>query len=369
VYYFASQYRKKQEPRYTGAVRWVAAITGAMVLLGAAPVFAQASDHPMIIEPALVRTSQFVSKLVSNETGSARKTVEGRGDRVRMRYASSGSFVLFIAPLDANGNYVPLDMMAAKLPATTAMTDVVIDVSVSPSWSLATTQYLFLFISDEKDMAASIASIDFEGPTIGDLPLILWKQFWIPEPYLPSSYHGLLGYRVFGLSVPVIIGIGAIACIIALARRSKHPVGTAMAVATWFLLVVGLRAGVDTSQWTRAHLTEWYANGTYDEEQDVVEIARTLRTLAEKNPTRPMIVFVCRDGTNFREKLLRYFAYPISFVSTLGETDPPTHVLVMGKVDPWSMENEILTCNAFKGSVQHTKTFVDGTELFSVSHE
>jgi hypothetical protein len=116
------------------------------------------------------------------------------------------------------------------------------------------------------------------------------------------------------------------------------------------------------------HLQE-YPQGTYDEAGSVHSIAAVLKGL----PKKPTLVYVCRDGTNFKEKLLRYFAYPIRISSSAEDAMRADMAVVMNKYS-WNFKTSIdaastrstLSCGDLARDARRVSSFEDGSILFSL---
>ncbi len=317
------------------------------------------------LEPELVRESSDLEAVLDNRAGSTSQVLEGKGSTLTLTYSSDQSFEVYIIPLDSNDNYNPLDMVHVSLASTQGERSTVdINLAASPSWTLLRERYLFQFISTAEDTNAGIYDTQFSGPGAVELIGILWKHLFFPEPYLPSSYHVLRGYRILNGYLAIILGIVSCTVVVAILLWKKTKgIPTALTFLALFMMLYGLRSSIDLLLFTKEHLSSWHTDGRYDEAQNVYDIAAYIHTL---DPQTSPQIFVCRDGTNFREKLLRYFAYPLPIYSADRQGEgKPTHIIVMGKRE-WSFENDTLTCGDISSRATLLETFPDGTTIFAL---
>jgi hypothetical protein len=220
-------------------------------------------------------------------------------------------------------------------------------------------------LSKSGDASAAFTKLEFlPGGILNDLKAAT-RQLFTPEPYLPSSYHALRGYRIFGHDLSlwlgilcVFVAIGALAC-----RKKEKKVIAFLSVLLAGNLLFALRFSVDEFAFTKTHLTE----KTYGEAGSIHTVAELLALAS--NPTD--VIFVCRDGTNFKEKLLRYFAYPLKVTSDPADAPAATYALVMDKYD-WSIDTivdkqgsrQTLRCGPINREGEKIATFEDDAVLF-----
>jgi hypothetical protein len=146
-----------------------------------------------------------------------------------------------------------------------------------------------------------------------------------------------------------------------------------------FLIVIlvihalyGLRFSVDLVRFTHEHLSA-YARGEYDEAGSIYMVAPVVQELAAKNPTETTL-FVCRSGTNYKEKILRYFVYPTVVSSDASSAAGADFALAMD-TDKWSVEtvtesgnvDQFLLCGDLRLKAQTLESFPDGSILFALT--
>lgn len=318
------------------------------------------------ITPALVSASDTVEQALQRNAGRASTALEGNGGTLALTYQADEQVEVFMVPIDTNGNFVPTDFLQFTLPATDEGT-VTVDLTVSPGWSPGQKKWFINMLTEHQEATIGFSKLEIVsgGPAT---PLVAIRQLMTSEPYTPSSFHALRGYRTLGLPVAVILGIVTlIAFVITVLVASKEK----RLYAGILVLLCGsalyqLRVGIDQLRFTKEHLSE-FSKGTYDEAGSVSDIAMLVKEVATPNST----VYVCREGTNFKEKLLRYFTYPIRISSDQNDIEKADFALVMDATH-WSLETttandasvQQLVCGSLKRTAQRITSFADGSILF-----
>lgn len=332
------------------------------LLTGAVQVSAQ---ELLTITPTVIHSSGQLEQNLAESKGSASQVLEGQGSRLHVTYTSQAPFDVYVIPLNKDGTYNPIDIITFQMPETDGeRLSIEADLSVSPSWSLTKDRYQLYFLSSEEEAAAEFFDMSFAGPGPVELLKIMTRHFVLPEPYLPSSYHVLRGYRVLNGSFAVIFGIIAVGGALAFGVLRKNPRAGLHLLLTAALFFQA-RFSLDLLRFTNEHLRSWYGDGTYDEARNIYAVADKVTQEAAASPA-PVMVYSCRDGTNFREKLLRYFAYPVPVISRpLTEEDRPSHALVMSR-DEWSYDGTVLTCGDITVPATLLEDFGDDSYLFAL---
>lgn len=334
----------------------------AVLLISALPIAAFAQDT--VITPERVDSSEPVQRALEENKGHANTVIEGKGKAIRISYRASEPLVLFLVPLKTDNAFVPTDYVKFTLPETTAG-EILVDLTVSPGWSPAEHRYYVEILSKNETVDAAFTGMEFVPGSFFSGVQAAFTHLFTREPYTPSSYHAIRGYRIFGVSLTVLMGtilLIAVGTALALSTGETKLQNTLLVL---FILcgLYNLRFGIDLLRFTGQHLSE-YGNGTYDEAGSVYEVARAIKKLeqgSEGNPT----VFVCRDGTNFKEKILRYFAYPTQITSDEADAKSATVVAVMDEMN-WSEEGGVLKCGPINAAAQKLSEFSDGTILFRI---
>lgn len=323
------------------------------------------------ITPELVDSSDTVQQALDENDGHASTTLVGEGKALALEYSANETITVFLVPLKEDGTYVPTDFLRFFLPAA-ENGDVLVDLTVSPGWSSGERKYLVNMLSKSSDANASFLRLDFIPTTVFTGMSAGMNHFFTTESYLPSSYHALHGYRIFGHHVSLWFGLLcifiAIAAVIICPRGKK--VSALLIVLIGGSFLYSLRFALDELRFAFNHVTE-YQNGTYDEAGSIHLVAEVLRSSADKPEDN---VYVCRDGTNFKEKLLRYFVYPIKVSAEPLDASGATFALVMDKRD-WNIETVIdtkgsrqtLRCGSVHREAQMLTKFEDGSVLFSIN--
>jgi hypothetical protein len=326
-------------------------------------VFAQT----LSIRPALVDSSSQVEDALKRNAGHASTVLTGNGHSLFLTYSTSEPIEVFMVPLAADNNFFPTDFVTFTLPeAEEGAAN--IDLTVSPGWAPGEQRYLLNLLTKSENANASFVSADFEPASLFDTVKAAFGHLFTPEPFTPSSYHALRGYRVLGYSVAVVLGMLTILVALTIYFISKPAVRLRNASLVLFaaMMLYALRWSVDLVRFTHQHLTE-YANHTYDEAGSIYSVADTLKNgVASNNQkliTNNSVVFVCRDGTNFKEKVLRYFAYPTKITSEAADASGATLAIVMDKFD-WKFTENSLSCGPIKRAAEKVVEFDDGSVLF-----
>jgi hypothetical protein len=349
---------------------WKARITGFVFALVALTFsLGHASAQTLFITPALVDSSTPVEQALAENKGHASVTLEGQGAALVIEYRSTEPLEVYMVPLADNDSFVPTDYMRFTLPITDDAT-VSVDLTVSPGWSPANQRYLVQLLSKTEDAGAAFTQVSFE-PTSwsGNISAAL-RQFGTREIYTPSSFHALRGYRVFSTPTAVVFGLLTLIMVLVcgFVVPKKNRMMSLLCVTIGMSFVYQLRFSVDLLRFTSQHLQE-YVNGTYDEAGSVHLIARDVLALAAEQKTagRDPLVFVCRDGTNFKEKLLRYFAYPVPISSQEADANKVTIVALMNKL-AWKFDTtlSVLSCGPINVRAKQKETYPDGSVLFEI---
>lgn len=301
-------------------------LIGCALFLGVTTAYA-ATELPV----TLLQDTATLNAVLEAKQGFASAMIEGEGAFVDISYFASEPIDVFMVPLQANDSYLPTEFITASLPAAKEQT-VRLDLRNTPGWKPTHQRWLMNVVSPSAETDAGFTNVTFVSSTLSQTLEALLRHLSIAEPYGPSSYHALRGYRALGTSVPVVVGIFLLLATAVLWKLKGT--GTAIGSIVIITLLFQLRFGIDLLRFTHEHLSS-YAHGTYDEAGSVYEIAKTL-----KNDQSLTALFVCYDGPDFQEKILRYLLYPVP-VSHDGSGF--SHAVVIGSPD-WAGEGGTLRC-------------------------
>jgi len=318
------------------------------------------------IRPELVVSSQTVEQALKKNPGHASTILEGQGGKLALRYSSESTITVFLAPLSVNDSYAITDFIWFSLPKT-KLVNVIVDLTISPGWTQGKRRFLLNFLSEKEEPDFAIENFEFIPAKSGDTVRAILRHFFTPELYTPSSFHALRGIRVLGKSFTPVFGVllllacGTTAVFLSKEKRLKRAA---------FLLVAGiflydLRFALDLFRFSTEHRGE-YLRGTYDEAGSIYQVAAEVRKMTYGR--RDQLLYVCRDGTNFKEKLLRYFTYPVKVSSEPRDLSGATLAVVMDKYE-WNFdesdnsEND-LACGELKRQAEKSAAFPDGSVLF-----
>lgn len=326
-----------------------------------------AGAQSVFIRPAIVDSSEPVERALSENKGRASTALEGKGATLVISYHSNQPLEIYMVPLEKDDVFVPTDFLRFTLPQTEDGT-ASIDLTVSPGWKPVQQKWLVHLLSKDEKADAGFNSISFTPASPFRIVGAGVGHFLTPEPYTPSSYHALRGYRIFGAHVAVMLGIVTviIALVVHLFVKRERRIVTAVAILLIGAGLYQLRFGLDLLRFTNQHLSE-YAEGTYDEAGSAHLMAGAIKLIGKKGQT----VYSCRDGTNYKEKILRYFAYPVRISSDDADAAKADFAVVMDK-QSWNLDTATvnkatvltLRCGAVNRHAERLNTFADGSILF-----
>lgn len=337
-------------------------------LLCALPLLTHAQT--LHITPARIDSSHSVEEALITHKSHAKTTIDGQGGTLELRYQSNEPIEIYMVPLGKNSSYVPTDYIRFTLPMASDGT-VSIDLTVSTGWSPEHRQWMLTLLGTDETTNAAFTDIRFGNERTSNASIVALRHFFVPEMYTPSSVHALRGYRVLGRSFTTGFGVLTI-CIVLLIlavsrKKYRKPVLLTLVIAS---LLYQARFNLDLLRLTSMHLGE-YSRGTYDSAESIHLIADTLKTLVS-DPAKTT-VYVCRDGTNFKEKLLRYFTYPIRISSDAADAEKADYAVVMNKFK-WGFDTELtkdgssvtLNCGDLHRKAQKLNTFPKNEILFQL---
>lgn len=314
----------------------------------------------LTIVPQTVDSSAPIEQALQENAGSASVRISGKGSAFRITYRATEPLTIFMTPLQADDRFSPSDFLTFTLPISDSSA-ATIDLTVSPGWSPREQMWLLHILTKNEEADAGFSTMDF----VPSSPLTVVRAFlrhsFKTEPYTPSSYHALLGYRAYGYDLTFIFGIilFVVCAIVAIFAKRKMKIASVLLVLVGFQMLYGLRFGIDLVRYAAEHIPG-YAAGTYDEAGSVYQIATVLRE--EKMHS----VFVCRSGTNYKEKILRYAAYPIVVTSDPTLLDGADAVMIMNAAN-WRFDGSSLFCDDLFVKATKASDFPDGSILFRVT--
>ena len=299
----------------------------------------------IVIEPVPASQEQLGAQDFE-ELSHASVDIEGKGTNFRINYSSSSPIDLYILFLNKDGALNPRDILYAKL--AEGNLEVSVPVSSSRGWSAGTRKYKLHFLAP-KNSSPLISSVELTGKL--SLPEGV-MQFFAQEPYTPSSYHRLEGYRLYGVSFTAILLV--ISLTILFSRLLiKNPAGIFSALLI-VILAYNARFSLDALRYSIVHAHEYFVNRTYASAGSAYEIAGTLKKLKIEK------ISLCSDGNTYFKTLLNYAAYPAKV------SDDSDFVLVRNAFD-WTYENGILNCSGISSAAEKSAEFPDGSIIFRLS--
>ncbi|HCI04307.1 MAG: hypothetical protein QF755_05565 [Candidatus Peribacteraceae bacterium] len=293
------------------------------------------------VNPVPTDLNQLNQKL-SEEVSHASVDLNGKGADLLINYSSPAPLSVYILFLNEDGSVNPRDIVSAQLPK--GEVESVIPLSQTRGWSLGERKYKLHMIT-EKNIEPSISKLKLEGsPSLADG----LKQFFALEPFTPSSYHRLSGYKFFGISFTLLLTLTlALALALTLIFRKKKHAMTAIII---LILIFNARFSLDLLRYTKENLTA----ETYSTAGSAYQIADYFKSNGIKD------VQLCSDGNTYFPTILKYAGYPLNI------PDESEHVLVRNAYE-WSFENGNLTCGELNAPATSLMEFPDGSILFKLS--
>ncbi len=323
------------------------------------------------IEPEIVDSSTPVEDALHENSGRASTSILGKGSMLAIDYSSDEVIQVYMVPLDAREHFVPTDFLHFTLPAG-ENSSVVVNLTGSPGWRPVEQKWVIHLLSRSEETQAGFHDLAFVPATPLSIVGAALRHLMTPEAYTPSSYHALRGYRIMNVQISLALGILTLLAGVIVVIVMKKPRKLSSLV-TLFIVAAGLyqlRFSVDLLRFSDEHL-RGYASGTYDEAGSVYQIADTLTSFPEKETGEPLIVYVCRDGTNYKEKILRLMSFPVRISSVATDATLADYAVVMNRGE-WALEETTeddkirsrLRCDAVWRDAQKVTDYPDGSVLF-----
>jgi len=302
-------------------------------------LFSQTCFAASIISNPVPADLNQLNQSISEEASHASVDLSGKGADLKINYSSPSPLSIYILFLNDDGSVNPREIVSAELPKGTAV-ESLIPLSQTRGWSWGERKYKLHFLTD-KGVVPAISKVEISGsPSLIDGI----KQFFALEPFTPSSYHRLSGYKLFGISFTLALTL--ILIILLFFRRKKH----VMNVIIILILLFNVRFSMDLLRYTKINLS----SDTYSTAGSAYQIADYFKS-NEINSIQ-----LCSDGNTYFPTILKYAGYPLSVNS---EAD---HVLIRNAFK-WSFENGNLTCGDLTAPATQISKFPDGSILFKLS--
>lgn len=274
-----------------------------------------------------------IQQIFSGEISYASGDVSGKGSDLIIDYSSSDKVELFIMFVDKRGNINPREIVYAELPE--GITQATIPISKTRGWKNGERTYKLHFIKkEESDTVINNAQIAGGFSFSNGI-----KQLFTPEPFTPSSYHRLSGYRIFGYSltliVTIIIALAFITCI----SLKRKRLGIIIVITG--ILILNTRFSLDLIKYTHTNLT----SETYATAGSAYDLAGFLKSQSIES------VQLCSDSNSYFRTIFNYAAYPMVI------DDKSEYVIVHNALD----------CELINESSTLIKEFPDGSILYKLS--
>lgn len=192
---------------------------------------------------------------------------------LRIRYSATHPFVVTINPawiVENRYAFNTAERIGGVLPAGTDMT-VTLPMSASVGWTYGTTQAV-VYAYAPRNTSVQLASVEPFSAGIGNG----LRQLASPEQWTLASVNFLRGYRIAGIALPVLLGLGMIITMITV-RRSRTETHAAMLAAMIAITVFFARSGTDLLLGTLRAAYDWNTRGVLPELGDVVTMAHDLQ--------------------------------------------------------------------------------------------
>lgn len=322
---------------------------------------AHAETFSIIPEPAL-STDQFVTLTSYKESSDG--TVTGAGRFLTIQYTSSFLLHGYVAILHEDLTYNPADMYNFTLPATKDGL-ARIDLGQLTTWTPSAHQYYLSFLSDAEKTDTQFGQMSIEPASFSDTVSAGIGHFFTAEPYWVSSMHMLRGYRIYTVSLSLILGTFLLFLLVGatIVKRGFRP-ELLLGIIVCTLLFYSARVTTDLGLMSAKHLSTWTQNHTFAQSGDLHTIAKAVQKQAALD-SRPPHVSVCFSSTDYYAKLLRYLVYPIP-VHMAGDILPETTQVLMTRHLQAKEENGIVHCDNINQALTKIQSFPDGSILYSV---
>lgn len=306
--------------------------------------YAFASEAPVL----LLSEDTAIEEIVSQSASHASADIKGKGGSITLKYSTLEPLSLFVMFKGRDGSFNTFDTLKTVLPEG-SLQEATIDLTKSPAWQPVEQSYRLYFFSNSKT-GAQFHDSTFNPASLFTIFSAAIHQTLILQPYSPASYHRLPGYRVLGIPLTVVLGLGMILIVVFLILTRKKQM--IIPVSIIIVLITQARFSIDVLRLSIDHSTEWLLHKTYSTAGSLPEIAQNL--IEEKARS----AYLCHTGTTYASKLLQYHAYPVII-----SDDKPDYIIIY-KSTNWSIDGKELRCNEKQFSVNFIKKYNDGSALY-----
>ncbi len=326
------------------------AVLSAGILLGLIPLVSSAQSTAVIPwrPVAALELEQTVRQILDPDhqytlhLWTVAKEHAAPASHVRIGYQSQTPLPIRYSPIGA----YDVDVLLAVLPPA-ENGDVTIPLAPSPAWNGWSGGFTIQIYGLE-EAPPVIAGVE----TLNDASFFARIGSYISHPFAReyldiSSSNFLLGYRMGGVALGIILGAVMIAGCSVLLLRGTKPVTALIMVTLSGILVYQVRFLIDEVHNAIADLSEWSAHETYKQMGDSFAMAAFVKERAE-DESQPVTVADCGQMTT----AMRYYLYPVPVEPISTQTAATFGTLAA----PWKEVNGVLYCgtSAFSGTVLHT---------------
>lgn len=296
--------------------------------------------------------------------------IEGAGDRIVIRYDSEAPVLLYMVPITGsidNPRFNSFDVLFTTLPEGNAK-EAEVDLTTGGAWSPLSHKYLVTIFTPQGKEQPTVTRLDIVPNSFIHTLGALGRQFFDAEPYRISFYNSLYGYRVYGTSLTLIVGLlgVAAACAAFFLSSSERRLRNTLLACAVAVMIFDARFSLDLLRHTGTHLRQWYAEGTFAGAGSFTQVTDELKKIAEEGAAPK--TYVCTSYWNYYGRMLRYSASPLTILLHANEGVSPTHVLVFNRFD-WNFTDGALSCGEVTSEATFIREFPDGAKLFSLSQQ
>lgn len=281
------------------------------------------------VEPQLAaeESREFLKK----DAPKSEKTVfvDEAGSHIIINYSSDAPIELWVSfPFFNVESYTvnPLHILKAKNLQAFENAIVAIDLTGSPAWSPLRSNYI-LHVRGYPESVVNINQLSVRPSTPGGSISALVEQFFMDEPVLLSSVNFLWGYRVWNVSVSIILGILLLISVGLATRFSRQKLKAVLLICFVAVLCYDARYNLDLLRVSAKDLRQWNSDHQYRQLGPVHEIAEFLKK-ERLVSAQKMNTAVCFDGSDFLLKQLRYMLYPTR-VKRIENMEDATHLILI----------------------------------------
>jgi hypothetical protein len=304
---------------------------------------------PVAVSP--VGYDAGVRQMLAGAASVANAEVRGAGESIVFSYSAAQPLTVLVFFHEQREQLDIATALRGELPAV-QNGEAEFRLTSSPAWRPGEHPYIVYLVSADP-AGADVRSATVTGGSSVHLPFIAMSQLFASEPFQPSLYHRLQGYRVFGLPVVPLLAVVVLAAVAVLWWKAPRLVFSVLAVG---MLFYGLRFSIDLGRYSAAHVAEWSQRGTYATAGSAFAIADAIHAdIADTHAT----ILVCSTGTSYVPTLLAYLLHPLVVITAVDPQVRPAYVVQGERIGASDS-----TCAGDSVPLREMQSFPDGSVLY-----